>query len=167
MKWSHQDKSAENSSEKRTCVDSHAVCFLLANSQHLLVDVTDHNPGFHWPVHLLSRVFRIIVRPGWSLRGASRPPPLLLLLKTNVLQETEGDITCGGGWPPSERLRVLIQLHVKSILPVPPAMSKSCAPGWGFMTRRSVSFHKRWIPRLMASFMTSYFCATFSNTLYT
>lgn len=78
-------------------MDSLAVRFLLANIQHLLVDVTDHSPGFHWPVRLLSRAFRINVRPG----GASRPLPLLLLLKTNVLQETEGNVTCGGGGPTS------------------------------------------------------------------
>lgn len=55
----------------------------------------------------------------------------------------------------------------RTALPVPPATSRSRTPGWGCMACSSTSFHNRWIPRLMASFITSYFCATFSNTLYT
>lgn len=57
--------------------------------------------------------------------------------------------------------------RTRASLPVPPATSSSRAPGCGFMTCSSVSFHSRWIPRLMASFIRSYFWATFSNTLYT
>ena len=51
--------------------------------------------------------------------------------------------------------------------PVPPAVSSRRVPGRGFIMWRSVSFHIRWMPRLMASFITSYFWATLSNTLYT
>lgn len=78
-------------------MDAHAVSFLLANAQHLLVDVTDHSPRWHRPVLLPCRGVRLRVLPGWSLHGASRPPPLLLLLKTNVLQETEGNVAWEGG----------------------------------------------------------------------
>lgn len=81
-----------------TCRDAHAVGFLFANAQHLLVDVTDHSPRSHRPVLLLCRGVRLRVLPGWSLHWASHPPPLLLLLKTNVLQETEGDVAWEGGW---------------------------------------------------------------------
>lgn len=55
----------------------------------------------------------------------------------------------------------------KTAVPVPPATSRSRTPGCGCMTWSNISFHIRWIPRLMASFMTSYFWATFSKTLYT
>lgn len=77
-------------------MDAHAVGFLFANAQHLLVDVTDHSPRSHRPVLLPCRGARLKVLPGWSLHGASRPPPLLLLLKMNVLQETEGDVAWEG-----------------------------------------------------------------------
>lgn len=71
---------------------AHAVRLLFANTQHLLVDVTDHSPRLSRPV-LLCRVVGVSVLPGWSPYGASCPPPLLLLLITNILQETEGDVT--------------------------------------------------------------------------
>lgn len=78
-------------------MDAQAVGLLFANAQHLLVDVTDHSLRRHRPVPRPCRGVRLRVLPGWSLHGASRPPPLLLLLKTNVLQETEGDVTWEGG----------------------------------------------------------------------
>lgn len=43
-------------SQKHTGSDAHAVGFLLAHFQHLLVDVTDHSPGFPGPVLFFSRV---------------------------------------------------------------------------------------------------------------
>lgn len=59
------------------------------------------------------------------------------------------------------------QVHMNRFIPVPPATSRSCEPGCGCMMCSNLSFHSRWIPRLIASFITSYFWATFSNTLYT
>jgi len=49
-------------------------------------------------------------------------------------------------------------------LPVPPATSTRSVPGEGFILCTRMSFHTRWIPRDIESFITSYFSATFSKT---
>lgn len=159
MEWFHQEKSAENSSKpawipllSAFCLPTFSISLLM--SQTTALDST--GPSASCPE-----------RSG-STSGQEELAALRLCFscwkrtysrKRKAMSPAEVE--------DHHQFRFLLQLHVKSVLPVPPAMSKSCAPGWGFMTWRSVSFHKRWIPRLMASFMTSYFCATFSNTLYT
>lgn len=81
-----------------TSTDPHAVSFLFPHFQHFLVYVTDHSLGLLGPFLFLCGVVVGNVLPGRRLHGPCRPTPLSLLLRTNILQETEGDVTCKGKW---------------------------------------------------------------------
>lgn len=79
---------------KGTCPDAHAVGFLFAHFQHFLVDITDHSPGLGGGGLSLCVVVAGDVLPRWRLHGPGLPPLLALLLVTNVVQETEGNVAC-------------------------------------------------------------------------
>lgn len=76
-----------------TSIDAQAARFVFAHSQHLLVDVTNHSPGLGGSIRVLCGVVGGNVLPRRRLRGPRRPPLLSLLLKTNVLQKSKGDVT--------------------------------------------------------------------------
>lgn len=79
---------------RHTSTDAHAVGFLLAHFQHLFVDVTDHSLGFQRPLLFLCGVVFRNVLPRRRLHRPCRTPLLPLLLRMNVIQETEGNVTC-------------------------------------------------------------------------
>lgn len=81
--------------KSQTCTDAQAVSFVFAHFEHLLVDVTDHGPGLLLHVSVLCRVVVRNVLPRGRLQGTRRPPLLPLLLRADVIQEAEGDVT----WP--------------------------------------------------------------------
>ncbi len=90
---------------RRTSTDAHAVGFLLAHFQHLFVDVTDHSFGLQGPLLVLCGVVYRNVLPRRRLHGPRRTPLLPLLLRTNVLQETEGNVTCAGQLSQKKKVR--------------------------------------------------------------